>query len=62
MLQYLLADRFGLKFHRQSRKVSGCEVVVAQGGPKLKVAGDSNAVPPAAGAAGARQTFDKDGF
>ena len=62
MLVNLLADRFGLKFHHQSRNVSGYELVIAQGGPKLKVAGDSNAPPPTAGASLPRQTFDKDGY
>ncbi len=36
MLQALLADRFGLKFHRETREMPVYALVVAKGGPKFK--------------------------
>jgi uncharacterized protein (TIGR03435 family) len=43
MLQNLLSDRFHLKFHRETKRVSGYALVVAKNGPKLKEAtGDGN--------------------
>jgi uncharacterized protein (TIGR03435 family) len=36
MLQNLLAERFHLVVHRESKEVSGYALVVAKGGPKLK--------------------------
>ena len=49
MWQNLLADRFGLTFHRVSKEFSVQELVVAKGGPKLKPTEiDPNAPPPAA--------------
>ena len=36
MLQNLLADRFGLKVHWQTRQMALYELTVAKGGPKLK--------------------------
>src|SRR5262245_58708071 len=38
MLQTLLADRFKLRFHRETRKMSGFALVVTKTGPKLKPA------------------------
>lgn len=38
MLQSLLADRFHLKFHRETRELPVYALVVAKGGPKLKPA------------------------
>lgn len=38
MLRTMLADRFDLGFHRETRQVKGFELVVAKGGPKLKAA------------------------
>lgn len=35
MLQKLLADRFGLKFHREQRPVNVYAIQIAKGGPKL---------------------------
>jgi uncharacterized protein (TIGR03435 family) len=35
MIQHLLEDRFGLVFHRETRHLSGYELVVAKNGPKL---------------------------
>ena len=36
-MQSLLAERFNLKFHRETRELSVFALVVAKGGPKLKV-------------------------
>jgi uncharacterized protein (TIGR03435 family) len=36
MLQTLLADRFKLAVHRETKEISGYALVVAKGGPKLK--------------------------
>ena len=36
MLQKLLTDRFGLKFHQEKRQTQGFALVVAKGGPKIK--------------------------
>jgi uncharacterized protein (TIGR03435 family) len=36
MLQALLTERFSLKFHRETRDLSGFALVVAKKGPKLK--------------------------
>lgn len=37
MLQKLLADRFGLKFHHEQRELSVFAITVAKNGPKLQV-------------------------
>ena len=44
MLRSLLAERFGLKIHREKRSVRVYTLVAARGGPKMKVASgvDSN--------------------
>ncbi len=39
MLQNLLAERFNIKQHRETRELPVYEMVVARGGPKLKAAG-----------------------
>jgi uncharacterized protein (TIGR03435 family) len=36
MLQTMLRDRFGLKFHRETRQAQGYALVVAKDGPKIK--------------------------
>jgi uncharacterized protein (TIGR03435 family) len=38
LLQNLLAQRFGLKVHRESKLSAGFELVIAKGGPKLQPA------------------------
>lgn len=38
MLQKLLADRFGLRFHREERELPAYAIRIAKGGPKLKAA------------------------
>jgi uncharacterized protein (TIGR03435 family) len=43
MLQKLLADRFGLKFHRDKRELSVYAIQIAKGGPKLKPAANPDA-------------------
>jgi uncharacterized protein (TIGR03435 family) len=37
MLQQLLVDRFGLKFHREARNVTGYALVLAKDGPKFTI-------------------------
>jgi uncharacterized protein (TIGR03435 family) len=44
MLQNLLAERFGVKQHRETRDLPVYEMVVAKGGPKLKAAGAERAI------------------
>jgi uncharacterized protein (TIGR03435 family) len=36
MLQIMLRDRFGLKFHRETRQAQGYALVVGRDGPKIK--------------------------
>ena len=43
MLQKLLADRFGLTFHRETRTLSVYELTLAKGGPKLTPVEDDSA-------------------
>jgi len=40
LIQDLLAERFGLPYSRETRTLSGYSLLVANGGPKLKVAGE----------------------
>jgi uncharacterized protein (TIGR03435 family) len=46
MMQALLAERFGLKIHKESKEVQVYNLVVAKGGPKLKKAEDNPSLPP----------------
>jgi len=46
MMQHLLAERFGMKTHRESRTMPAYALVVAKGGPKLGVAKDDPDMPP----------------
>jgi uncharacterized protein (TIGR03435 family) len=46
MMQKLLADRFGLKFHHEQRELSVFAITVAKGGPKMHL---TAAVSPDAG-------------
>jgi uncharacterized protein (TIGR03435 family) len=39
MGQTLLAERFGLELHRETRTVAACELVVDKGGPKFHESG-----------------------
>ncbi len=43
LLGTLLADRFQLKFHRETRELKEYRLVVAEGGPKLREARDTTA-------------------
>lgn len=43
MLQNLLAERFHLALHHETRELQGFELVVARGGPKLKASADAGA-------------------
>jgi uncharacterized protein (TIGR03435 family) len=45
MLQSLLADRFGLSFHREPREMKAFILTAAKGGPKLKPAAAPDAKP-----------------
>ena len=56
MLQNLLAERFGLKVHREEREMPVYELVIAKGGPKFK-----EAVPVPPPAAAPKMAFDADG-
>jgi uncharacterized protein (TIGR03435 family) len=40
MVQTMLEDRFKLKVHQETRKMPGYEIVVAKGGPKIKLSTD----------------------
>lgn len=64
MLQSLLADRFKLKLHHETKDLPLYELVVAKGGPKLK-----ESAPPSEAPADSRQPAppgqmrtDKDGY
>jgi uncharacterized protein (TIGR03435 family) len=59
MLQDLISQRFQMKFHIENRILSGYDLVVAPGGPKLKESADPNAPEPTTGIPGG---VDKDGF
>jgi uncharacterized protein (TIGR03435 family) len=55
MLQGLLAERFGMQFHRETRELPGYEMVVAKGGVKMKGAeagAEADSAPVAAGRGG----------
>jgi uncharacterized protein (TIGR03435 family) len=45
MIRKLLADRFGLKFHREKRELAAYALVVAKGSPKLVLAAHPDAQP-----------------
>jgi uncharacterized protein (TIGR03435 family) len=45
MIQKLLADRFGLKFHHEKRELSVYAIQIAKGGPKLTPAANPDAEP-----------------
>ena len=49
MLQNLVVKRFRMEFHRETRKVAGFDLVVAQGGPILKESADPDAPEPTTG-------------
>jgi len=47
MMQTLLADRFKLQFHRETKQMSVFALVVGRGGPKMKEADPEAAMPEA---------------
>jgi uncharacterized protein (TIGR03435 family) len=49
MLQKLLAERFGLKFHRDNREMTYFAITVAKGGAKMAKAEDAEATPDQSG-------------
>ncbi len=49
MLQTLLAERFGMRVHRENRELSVYALVVAGGGPRLKSSAEEDVPPPTAG-------------
>jgi uncharacterized protein (TIGR03435 family) len=56
MFQKLLAERFGLKFHREKRELAIYAVVPTKGGPKLtKTASDPDGLPDQTGHGGNNQ-------
>lgn len=54
MLQNLLVERFGLKFHREKKEVAGYEVVLGKNGPKFKENVPAPPPDPAAEGGGVR--------
>jgi uncharacterized protein (TIGR03435 family) len=46
MLQGLLAERFGLKLHRETKELPAYALIVAKNGPKLKESAEDNAEAP----------------
>jgi len=57
MLRNLLAERFHLVVHRESRELQGYDLVIGKNGPRLKAASDADVIaatlPPAGPALGA---------
>ena len=62
MLQNLLADRFGLVCHKETRELPTYALTVAHGGAKLKPAEPAPPGPPASAPPGGRFPNDADGF
>ena len=48
LLRGLIADRFGMKFHHESREAPGYDLVVGKGGLKMKLVSGAPAVDSAA--------------
>ena len=61
MLRGLLAERFGMKYHNQSREAPGYDLVVQKGGPKMKPVSDTPPVDSTATAPGP-PSRDPEGF
>lgn len=62
MMQNLLRERFGLRFHKEPRMVAGYELTVGKNGLKMRPAADPNAARLGAGMAVPRMVPDRDGF
>jgi uncharacterized protein (TIGR03435 family) len=61
MLQQLLADRFALRFHRESRMMAGAALAVAPNGPKFKVSAAGENPPSFTASGAAINKFDAGG-
>jgi uncharacterized protein (TIGR03435 family) len=61
MLQNLLADRFKMESHRETRELSGYSLVVAKNGPKFKASAEASP-PPDDGAPDPPLTLGPDQF
>lgn len=62
MLQKLLADRFHLSLHRETKELSGYELVAGKGGSKLAPARPVTQEPAAAGTDSTPPSVDANGF
>lgn len=62
MMQSLLADRFGLRFHREDKEHPVYALIVAKGGPKMKESPPDAPAPAAAPAAGDTKSDPKAGM
>jgi uncharacterized protein (TIGR03435 family) len=67
MMQNMLSERFGLKYHRDKKEMQGYELVVGKNGPKFKESEpekpkDPNAEAPPGPSFPARPAIGKDGF
>ena len=58
MLQRLLADRFNLKFHRETQEVDGMALVLAKNGPKVRQSGPDEEEKISLGVAGSQDIGD----
>ena len=57
MVQFILQDHFQLKIHREVRELPVYELVVAQGGPKIRLADNQPPPPPPLSSGVARGTY-----
>ncbi|SPE23704.1 conserved hypothetical protein [Candidatus Sulfopaludibacter sp. SbA3] len=62
MLQNLLAERFKLAMHRETRDLARYSLTVAKGGPKMKEAAEYQAPPAAPGGGRRPESNDRYGF
>ena len=63
MLQNLLAERFKLTVHRQTKEVSGYVLEIAKGGPRIKASDkEPKEVQPGPGPSNALMVTDQSGF
>jgi uncharacterized protein (TIGR03435 family) len=62
MLRNLLAERFHLEVHRESKELAGFELVLAKRLPGLQKSEDIPGIPESAPATGSQTEVDRDGF